>query len=311
MKWSRSDTLALVCGALGILGIALERAPLAQIHRKTVSGRDVYALAPPEQVVVGSLGYRAALADLIFAHVIVSAGTHLQEKRLFEFAAQYLETINALDPKFRDGYRYADAIITLQTVPVPQEMYVQARKILERGTRELPYDQELWLSAGQFFAYLAPAAFHSEQERETWRQHGARYLARACELIGSNEVIPYHCYTASTLFSRGGNLDAARSFLERLLLLTDNPEIRAMADAKLKALAGDQRQQAAQERAQRFEREWRTDLPFISRTAMSAIGPRFDPFACAASGAPASTSCATSYRDKFAAAGATETAAGP
>ena len=301
MRWNRSDALCSLCAVLATLGIAFGRGALAQTYKQTSSGRDVYALAPPEQVVVGSLGYRAALADLIFAHVVVSAGVHLQEKRLFEFAAQYLETINALDPKFRDPYRFADAIITLQTVKVPEEMYGQARAILERGTRELPYDQELWSAAGQFFAYLAPAALSSERDRAAWREQGARYLARACELIGSNESIPYHCYTAATLFSEAGNLAASRSFLEKMRLMVDDPELQGMIDSKLRSLAGDEVQQAAQERAGRFERIWRSDLPFVSRATESALGPGFDPFACArASGAEPALSCATSFRERLA-----------
>jgi hypothetical protein len=299
VKWSKGDWLCALCGLVALALIALQRAPLAKAHRATAAGRDVYALAPPEQLVVGSLGYRAAVADLLFAHVVVSAGLHLQEKRLFEFASQYIETINTLDPKFRDGYRFADAILTLQTVQVPREMYYQARTILERGTRALPYDQELWSAAGQFIAYLAPAQLATETEREAWRQEGARYLARACELLGKNDAIPYQCVTAATLFSRGGNIAASRAFLEKLLLMTDDPEIRAMAENKLQTLAGTEGRQAALERSQRFEKLWREDLPFISRTASAALGPRFDPFACAGS-ARREASCATSFRNKLA-----------
>ena len=301
MRWNRSDLLCLSCAVVAVAALAFGRGSLAHTYEKTKNGRDVYALAPPEQVVVGSLGYRSALADLIFAHVVVSAGVHLQEKRLFEYAAQYLETINALDPKFRDGYRFADAIITLQTAKVPVEMYWQARTILERGTRELPYDQELWLAAGQFIAYLAPAALTSDQERAAWKQEGARYLARACELIGSNENIPFHCYTAAALFSKAGNVAASRSFLERMRLMVDDPELVELIDNKLRSLAGDEVQQAAQERARRFERVWRNDLPFVSRVAESALGPGFDPIACARTlGTEATLDCATTFRERLA-----------
>jgi hypothetical protein len=297
VRWSRPDLLCAACAVVACAAIALERKPLADTHYKLAQGPDVYALAPPEQVVVGSLGYRAALADLIFAHVVVSAGLHLQEKRLFEFAARYIETVNALDPKFRDPYRFADAIITLQTVKVPPEMYWQARAILERGTRELPYDQELWSAAGQFFAYLAPAGLASEQERAAWRQLGARYLARACELIGSNDRIPYHCYTAASLYSNAGNLAASRSFLEKMRLLVDDPELEEMIDFKLGTLAGDEARQDARERAQHFEKMWRSDLPFVPREAQSALGPRFDPFACARpAGAAPAADCGPSFR---------------
>jgi hypothetical protein len=297
VKWNRSDLLAALCVLVGLTIVGLGRAPLATAHYGTKQGRDTYGLAPPEQMVVTSLGYRAAVADLILAHVLVSAGLHLQEKRLFEFAADYLDTVNALDPKFRDGYRFADAIITLQTVPVPKEKYYRARKILERGTRELPYDQELWSTAGQFLAYLAPAVMESDAERAEWRQEGARFLARACELIGSNENIPYRCYTAATLFSEGGNNEASRAFLKKMRLLVDDPELLEMIDFKLNKLEGQAAQHEARDRSTRFERWWRDDLPSLSRPGVAALGPRFDPFACArASGAD--VSCATSFRDK-------------
>jgi hypothetical protein len=301
VKWSSSDLVHALVAALAITLVGGLRAPLADtLSRNQRKGVDAAVLPPPEHSVVMSLGYRSAMADLLFSHVLVSAGLHLQEKRLFELAPQYMDTINALDPKFRDGYRFADAIITLQTVKVPTEMYRRARLILERGTRELPFDQELWLSAGQFLAYLAPAQLETEAEREQWRQEGARYLARACELVGSNENIPYHCVTAAALYSDGGNIAASRAFLEKLLLVVDDPELRAIAERKLATLVTDAERSAARERAQRFERAWREDLPFVSRAAMSALGPHFDPFGCAGAGvARRGTTCATSFRSKL------------
>jgi hypothetical protein len=160
------SVLVAACGALLVGHL---RTPLNVSYQRSTSGSDAYALASPDQMVALSLGYRAALADLLLGRVMVAAGTHLVEKRLFEFAPDYLDTINALDPKLRDGYRFADAIITLQGVEVPVEMYYRARAVLERGVRELPNDQELWSSAGQFLAYLAPARLETPEERAAWR----------------------------------------------------------------------------------------------------------------------------------------------
>jgi hypothetical protein len=299
VKWNRADLLSTLCVLLGLGLMGHVRGSLADAHRGTKEGRDTYALAPPEQVVVSSLGYRSAVADLIFAHVLVSAGLHLQQKRLFEFAADYLDTINALDPMFRDGYRFADAIITLQTAPVPREKYYRARTILERGTAALPYDQELWSAAGQFLAYLAPAQLETEEEREKWRQQGAKFLARACELIGTNENVPFQCVTAATLFTQGGNVEASRTFLKKMRLLVDDPELLELIDYKLARLDGESARDEARARAARFERWWRNDLPSLPRASMAALGPGFDPFGCARARAD-DASCATSFRDKAA-----------
>lgn len=295
---SSSLWLGLLTALVGAALVARVRGPLNDDLRKAHTV-DTYALAPPEQMIVLSMGYRAAVADLLLGHVMVSTGIHLQEKRLFEFAPEYIDTINALDPKFRDGYRFSDAIITLQTVKVPVEMYRRARSILERGTRELPFDQELWSSAGQFLAYLAPAHLEDAEERAAWRAQGARFLAKACELLGSNDRIPHHCVTAARLYSEAGNREAARSFLERFLLVTDDPELRAYTQWQLQRLAGDEHSHRAAERAQAFERIWIADLPFVTRIAFAALGPSFDPAACArAAGAVPPPRCATSFRNE-------------
>jgi len=291
VKWSRADALPIAALAAGIALFSLQRARLVNAEAGLKLKHDVYLLPPKAQAVAMSLGYRAALADFIYGHVLVSVGVHLSEKRHFEFAAAYLETVNELDPKFRDPYRYADAIITLQTVAVPEEAFHQARAILLRGTREHPYDQELWSAAGGFLAYLAPTNLRDPRDAEAFRQDGARLLARACELIGSNENIPYQCITAARLFGDAGNRAASQAFLEKLLVVSDNPEIRALAGGQLAAMG-------IQQHAQQFEKAWRDDLPFVSRNAQAAVGPRFDAAACAGRHAYAGDACTTSFRDR-------------
>ncbi len=301
MRWSRADLVAASVAVGAALLMFWERAPLAKSYARLVTKHDVYVLPPPREVVTLSLGYRAALADLIFGHVLVSAGIHTAEKRAFEFAAAYLQAVNELDPKFRAPYRFADAIITLQTVEVPEQAYRDARQILLRGTRELPYDQELWSSAGQFLAYLAPHQLRDPAEQARFREDGARLLAHACELLGQNENIPHHCITAAALFSDAGNLSATRAFLERVLLISDDPEQRALAEGRLRQLDGPGAQQELMARALRFEQAWRTDMPFVTRTEMAALGPKFDAASCAGRlGTPPGDPCTTSFRERLA-----------
>jgi hypothetical protein len=246
-----------------------------------------------------SLGYRSALADLIFGHVLVGVGIHLSEKRLFEFAGHYIETINTLDPKFRDPYRYADAVMTLQAVKVPEDTYRHARDIILRGARELPFDQDLHLSGGQYLAYLAPSWLSNPAEAEEFRQQGARLLARACELAGSNENVPYHCVTAALLYSEAGNHAASKAFLERLLMVVDDPAIRQLAEAKLDQLRGGAELSEAQKRYRQLVELWRADLPFVTRGAINALGPRFEPAACAGLFRAGEEACETSFRDRL------------
>jgi hypothetical protein len=299
VRSSKGDRVALLVLLIGVALIALLRPGLAAQEGRLRDGRDPYLLPPPEQTVVMSLGYRAAAADLIFGHVLVAAGIHLTEKRLFEFAGDYLATINALDPKFRDPYRYADAILTVQTVEVPEEMYRQARELLLRGTRELPFDQDLHLSAGQYLAYLAPQWLKDPKEGAAYKQEGARLLARACELVGSNENAPHHCVTAARLLGDAGNEAAAQAFLERFLMVVDDPELRQLAQMKLDRLRGGGEMSEQRKRYERMLELWRLDLPFVSRLEINSLGPRFEPAGCAGLARSTAEECASTFRDRL------------
>jgi hypothetical protein len=286
----RFATLALV-GACALVVHRLQGSLSARFVATKVKN-DVYALPAAEQLVVVSLGYRSALADLIFAHVLVSSGIHVQERRSFEFVGKYIEAVNELDPTFAAPYRMADALITLQAKQVAPESYRQARHILERGMKELPFDQALWASSGQFFAYLSPAIFDDPKEQEDWKLAGGRALARACELVGSNENIPHQCLVAAGFLTRAGAEDASRQFLERMLVINDDPEILALASGLLKKAVGAEARDRFQVRQGAFQKAWGADLPFITRGAMLTVGPRWDPAACAGLG----QECATSWR---------------
>ncbi|HWZ91942.1 MAG TPA: hypothetical protein VNW92_23925 [Polyangiaceae bacterium] len=249
---------------------------------------DVYALPPPAQLVKLSLGYRSALADLIFAHVLVSSGLHYQDKRAFEFVGAYLNSVNALDPKFVTPYRFADTLLTMQARHVGEARYREARRILERGLAEFPFDQALWTQAGQFFAYLGPGVLSDPKEQEEWRLTGGRTLAHACELIGSNRDLPHQCVVAAGLLTKGGADAAARQFLERMKIVSDDPEILAFVEAQLRLVdAADH-----QTRHDAFRSACAADLPFASLGAMQVIGPVWNPATCASDW----SACATSWR---------------
>jgi len=203
--------------------------------------------------------------------------------------------VNRLDPKFREPYRFADTLLTLQPKAPPQAFYRKARQIQERGVRELPNDQELWLTAGQFLAYLAPQQLSAPAEREEYKQAGAKYLMRACELLGSNENIPYHCLTAASLLNADGNALATRRFLERVMSLSDNPEIQDIASNYLRRVVGEQAKVEAVARAARLREAWQADLPFVPRDEAYAVGPGFDAAACAGPLRTLTLPCATSW----------------
>lgn len=292
-RWSKVVGWALLSAS--VAGIGVSRTWLFPRFVKLREKSDVYALPSPDQVVVASLGYRSALADLLFAHVLVWHGLHFQEKRRLEFAADYLDTVSALDPTFRETYYYGDTLIAMQPVPPSREDYWRARKLLERGLANRPGDTELWLSAGQFMAYVAAPWLDDPKEKAEWKLAGARVLARACELVGSNQNIPFHCITAASLFTKAGEREATIQFLERVLAVSDDDEIRDLATRYLQVALGEQARERFKVRANRLRVAWREDLPFVSLTQELVIGPPAAAERCAGL-AQAASACATTWQ---------------
>jgi hypothetical protein len=289
---ARLAGFALLFGAA--LGISELRELLLASTQKIREKTDVYELPSPEHVVVASLGYRSALADLLFAHVLVWHGIHFQQKRRLEFAADYLDTVAALDPTFRDTYYFGDTLIAMQPVKPRHEDYVRARRLLEKGLVARPGDTELWLSAGQFIAYVAAPWLDDPKEQAAWRLAGGRILARACELVGTNENIPYQCITAAGLFDKAGEREATIQFLERVLAVSDDEELREKALAYLERALGERSREQLKSRTDRLRQAWRADLPFVDLTLELVVGPPFDPADCAGTAA-ATVTCAPTW----------------
>lgn len=286
--------IALVVVA-SALGVAFTQAQTRRAYAGLGTQDDAYPLPPPDQVVWMSLGYRAAVADFIYAHVLVSYGLHFEEKRRFEYVARYLNTISVLDPTFVQTYLYADTLITLQPEPPRAEDYDEARELLLKGTRELPTDQRVWLTAGQFIGYLAPPRFEDAAKRARWQLEGARLLSQACELATDNRNVPFHCLAAATTLNRVGHREALIQMLSRTLAVNEDPEVRQDALNTLRAWAGEQEQERAALMVASFEKVWRRRFGFVGIDAALIWGVPWSK-ECLTAGTT-QPECATSWDD--------------
>jgi hypothetical protein len=284
----------VLAAALGIAGV---RGPLAEMHHHVTETSDVYVLPPPRQVVTLSLGYRAALADLLWAHVLVSQGLHTFERRRFENLSLFIDSINELDPTFREPYLLADALFTFQANTTPREEVLKARAVMERGVSTLPLDGELWLALGQFVAFIAPSSYLPDPaEQAQWRVDGARMLARAGELGGSDATISWRALAGAGILSRAGERDAAIRFLRRTLAVTDDPELKERIEHQIEKLAGDQELELEKRRQERMAELRRRDLPFLKLTSFLLLGPPFSPYGCAGPEKSTAPACALTWQ---------------
>jgi hypothetical protein len=298
VKWNsarrciRAEWL-IVLAACAIIATVRTRA--VDRFRRAGESADVYPLPPPEQTVTASLGYRSALADFLFAHVLVEYGIHAAEHRRLEFAGEYIDTINALDPTFREPYRFADTML-VTTSPVTLENWQKAREIFLRGLENRPYDTELWSTAGQFLAYLAAPYMPTPELKRAYRLEGAKIMARACELASDNGNVPYQCITAAGIFNDAGEREAAIDAARRVLQVTDDPEIEKTELAFLRKKLDEREAEDTERRKTLFRTAWMSDLPFVSKNKLLVIGPHLDALACAGIERAEAPECAATWK---------------
>lgn len=288
-------TLGLVLASAA--AVSAVRSSLADVHRHVKEESDVYVLPPPDQVVTLSLGYRSALVDLLWAHVLVSQGLHTYEKRRFENLSLFLDSINELEPTFRPPYALADALFTFQGFEPSHQEVLKTRAVMERGTRELPLDGELWLSLGQFVAFIAPSSYLTdEQEQQQWRMEGAQMLARAAELGGENANVTWQTLGAAGIFHRAGERDAEIRLRLRALAVTDDPELKDRLFRDLGKLLSEEQKEISITLEKKRVELWRRDLPFVPKSMMLLLGPPVEPARCAGPGHERDPACAFTWR---------------
>src|SRR5690606_34059216 len=230
----RELAAVIVVIVLGAICIALVRASLFETEKGIKNRDDVYFLPPPAQVKTMSLGYRATMADLLWAHVLVSQGLHTFEQRRFDNLTRLYDAINELDPTWQTPYLLAEALITFQAATTPYEEVVKVREILERGVKHRPYDAEIWLALGQYVAFVAAPSYLSDthpEEAERWRREGVEYLRRAAELGQS-----WQAMCGATILARAGDTSAAIRFLRDAHASADDPELKREIEQRIDRL---------------------------------------------------------------------------
>jgi tetratricopeptide (TPR) repeat protein len=281
---------------LGVLFVMGSRPKVAEMYAELERDSGVFAMPKKEQLLVFSLGYRAALADLLFGRTMVAAGVHFSERRVFWNLDAYLKGILELDPRYRDVYRYADTLLNLSTVEMPKENLRIARDIQEQGLALFPGDAQLWMNAGLFVGYLAPQRLPESENVAEWRAAGAKMISRACDAWPPGTALPSVCVSSTRLLQKAGQTEAAIASLERLLNVSDDPQTRAQAMAKLERLMGERAARNRQRAAEWLSELRFRDLPSVSRGVYQLLIPDFDVDFCRGRSALlGDEQCASSY----------------
>lgn len=286
--------VAIAAAALGAI-VAVQPRMASTFH--TVKERDdVYILPPPRQLRAATLGYRSAVADMLWAKLLVEYGVHVVEKRPFPDLTKYMDAILALEPGYKPLFRYCDTLIVYHGGGAGTEEDARtARRYLERGIREQPYDHEIWLQYGQFVAFLGPSFFKNQADRDLWRKEGSEAILRAVELGADAD----RALSAASILSKAGETKALIAQLHRAYALTDDPATREEIAFKLERLQANAERESIEHDMKFVESVWRSDYSFLRRGEFMQIAPPVDPLRCAGPGASARKECRRGWDDRL------------
>jgi len=291
----RSVVPTLLALTLGVAGIALTQPGLARSLHAAKAREDVYLFPPPAELRVATLGYRAAVVDMLWVKLRVEYGMHFTEKRPFPDAPHYIDALLELEPSYAPVFKYVETMLCYREGSDPDQDAHLVRAYLERGIAARPNDHEVWLHYGQFLAFMGLSYLKAPDEVERWRSDGAAALARAVEL-GDD---PSRSLAAASLLSSHGARDAAVRTLERAYALTDDEQTRSDIARKL----GDLHAEDARDRAKLdsvfIERLWRDHWPFVPRPLALLIGPSRPTLSCIGQAASHDPACALDWQPRL------------
>jgi hypothetical protein len=292
MKAGTAGAVLLMAGAAA--GVAATQPGLARTAHEAKENYDVVVFPPPAQLHAAVLGWDAAAVDMLWAKLLVEYGMHFSERREFTEIPRYVDAILELEPTYAPLYKYVDTMLAYRPLQGTEDDVRLARGYLERGTRELPQDAQMWTRYGQFIAFIAPSFLTKDSDKESWRRDGAEAMNHAVELgADADEAV-----TAASMLSRAGATREAMHYLENAYAFTAHPAMREIHEAigkRLAALSDVSVRDAADAAERTINERWSRELPAVSRDQYLLLGPVTEVARCAGVAALDEIACARSW----------------
>jgi tetratricopeptide (TPR) repeat protein len=244
-------------------------------YAKAQTYEDVYYLPPPNELLLFSLGHRAALADLIWMKALVYFGDELYHGGDVSNLFRYTDAMLALDERFVRVYRWVASSAIYRTGDVTVEDVRKAIRYLERASRLFPDDANVAWDLGATYAYELVPMLPVGPKREEARRKSLEYLEMAA-LRGAGPAW-LGLSTAKQLTSLGRKEQAVRHLQDLYATATD-PSIKAELEARLASLQTEAYVEAMRAAYDELETNRERDFPYLNTSLYMLVGrrPPFD-----------------------------------
>ena len=205
------------------------RSPKSRMEEKLIY------IPSPQFIKTASLGFHAAIADLMWARTIVYFGEHLKSDKDYEWLYHLLDVVTTLDPKNILAYRFGGNILALEKNDVESSI-----KLLKKGIEDNPgEDWMLYLLLGfNYFFYL--------QDYST----AAEYLEIAAKTPGHPAYLPK---LVARMYAKAEKTDTAIQFLESMYHEYDDPSVKESIAERLKILVAKREAQSLKQFVDKYK----------------------------------------------------------
>ncbi len=269
---SNLTTAGVLLTLVGLIGaVDLLRSTSHATYRSGQRYEDVYYLPPTEWLPVFSLGWDAALADLVWLRALVYFGDEFRHGGAVRHVFEYTEAMLALDPDFQAVYRWIGVAGLYRPQAVAPEDMERAIGLMERGVERFPEDGDLAWSLGANLAFeLAPVLDDIERANQA-RARGLPYLMRAVRLGAAPE---WAALSNASLLTRIGRGEQAARHLEEMYLSVSDPATRERIAERIRDLRARNEAEAFVVAMEELEARRTAELPYLPVGLYVQVGPR-------------------------------------
>jgi hypothetical protein len=260
VTWAQRALLLVVVGGLALTVRSTRLYAFAE-HQRGQHYEDIYYLPSADSLPTLSLGYQAALADLIWCKSLVYFGEEIGHRGPVKYVFAYTDAILALDPSFRAAYRWVATAALYRPTAIDMNDALHAATYLQRATDRWPDDGELHWDYGSLLRFeIAPLEADKDEKRSLLEQ--ARPHLEAAARLGAGPA--WLALDNVQLLNKLGHAEQAIRKLEELRETVQDDEMQRTIELQLQKLKTETYLQAVQAAEDGFEQQRLRSYPYLS-----------------------------------------------
>jgi hypothetical protein len=263
--------IALACAAALCLPLRALRLRSLAAYRSGQHYEDVYYLPSPAALGVLSLGFRQALADLLWCKSLVYFGDEVLHNGQVQYVFQYTDAVLALDPDFQRPYGWIATAALYRPARPSIKDGLRAAEYLERALKRWPNDGELHWDYGSLLRFELAPLEQDPLKKHALLERAAPHLELAARL-GAGP--PWLALNSAELLEKLGRTEQAIRHLQDMRAATHDADLQREIDQKLQHLQVRSYQEAMRTADEEFERVRLQSYPYLSEGLFFWLGAK-------------------------------------